>query len=413
MRIAHLCHYYRSELEGGVQSYVSGLVRHQRAAGHDVRVLTGALDLERGPVDLDGEHEGTEVRTLFRGPEDRFSGDLGSAAMGMRISSWLEDVRPELCHVHHWQALSNDVVRRCRSAGARVVLTLHDLFSTCPRFFRMRRPPELCRADLPLSECARCVHQDLGTLEVTEIEALLADRHRELQEELEAADASVIQSRAMKERHEAVPFFAHRGLEVLPIGVLREDLRPCPAPTRLPGRLRIAHWAGVDPRKGLHILVEALAGSDRVREFELHIYGTSEDPEYLRQLRETTGHLQVVWHGSFRDDDALRGIARSTDLAVFPSLEEPYGLAQDEAMLLGMALVISDRGAPPERIGTRGLVVPFAKDPRGALREALEQLLDNPQRIEQLRQGDCRARSIRDHVPELMALYQRVLDRGD
>jgi glycosyltransferase involved in cell wall biosynthesis len=409
MRILHVCHYYRTENEGGVQNYVAGIAARQRTEGHEVEVVCGAMALVGTPPPEPERivHDGIPVTCIRRSREEAFSADFGCERIGARIDAVLARFAPDVCHVHHWQALTDDVVRRCRSAGARVVVTLHDLWTTCPRFFRIRpdvESPGECPPDLPLTTCAECLKPDLGTWPLDEIASWLGRRHERVQADLAEADVVTTMSAAMRDTLRAVPFFRRADVRVLPIGVMRNDLAPVQPPPPVPGRLRIANWAGLDPRKGVDLLLLALGGSLHAESFELHLWGSTGDDVYRERLERARGaSLKVHWHGKFSDDDALRTIASTVDLAVFPSLSEPYGLAQDEAMLLGMPLVVSDRGAPPERVGSRALIVP----PRVAeLRAALEGLLADPSRLVDLRNGACRPRRLAEHHPELLDLYR-------
>ncbi|NRA97630.1 MAG: glycosyltransferase [Planctomycetes bacterium] len=408
MRILHVCHLFSAELEGGVQSYVSGLLDHQRAAGHEVCVLSGSLSYD-GPATVDeGGCDGVPVTTIHRAPEERWSADLGSERIGAVVEKALAAFRPDVCHVHHWQGLTNDIVRRAVAYGARVVVTLHDLFTTCPLFFRMRVDTESCPSELPLGECAKCLLGGLGGVGAVELKALLAERHEQLQQELDAASAVTTMSAYMRDRLSAVPYFRRQAIQVLPIGVMHDELESVDPPAPEPGRLRIANWAGIAPRKGLHVLLEALAGSAHASAFEVHVHGHEDNREYVRDLRRLQGDVDVRWRGPFTGATSLLEVAATCDLAVFPSLEEPYGLAQDEAMLLGMPVVVADQGAPPERVGGRGIVVPV-DDPK-ALRAVLERLLVAPEELGGLREGPCGARRIREHLPELMDLYGRLLN---
>lgn len=407
MRILHVCHLFSAEIEGGVQSYVDGLLAHQRASGHEVRVLAGALSHD-GPAEVETSNRaGIAVTRVHRGPDERWSGDFGSPRIGALVDEVVEAFRPDVCHVHHWQGLTNDLVRRAAALGARTVVTLHDLFTTCPLFFRMRVDTESCASELPLSECAQCLLGGLADVGPAELENLLAARHEELQKELDAASAVTTMSGYMRDRLRSVPYFRRHSIEVLPIGVMHDDLEVVTPPAPVPGRLRIANWAGIAPRKGLHVLLEGLAASPRASSFEVHIHGHGENEAYVRRLEQLQGDVDVRWCGPFAGAAQLKEIAANCDVAVFPSLEEPYGLAQDEAMLLGMPVVVAGQGAPPERVGGRGIIVP-ADDP-DSLREILERLLDDPDELDGLRRSPSGARRVRQHLPELMELYARVL----
>jgi len=293
------------------------------------------------------------------------------------------------------------------SQGVKVVVTLHDLFTTCPLFFRMRVEHESCASELPLSECARCLLGGMEGIGPEELEQLLERRHEEMQLELQAASRVTTMSRYMRDRLQAVPYFRREEVDVLPIGVMHDGLEAVSGPEPVVGRLRIANWAGLAPRKGLHVLLEGLAASSRASSFEVHIHGSTDNTAYMEQLRLAAGDLDVRWHGSFHGVDALRDIARTCDVAAFPSLEEPYGLAQDEAMLLGMPLVVSDQGAPRERVGARGVLVP-AGDP-AAWGAAFEELLGHPERRSAMRDAPGGGRRIQEHFPELMLAYRQAL----
>jgi glycosyltransferase involved in cell wall biosynthesis/regulator of sirC expression with transglutaminase-like and TPR domain len=407
MRILHICHLYTTEGPGGVQEYVRGIARAQRALGHEVQILAGSMHYDEEGLVAGSTPDGLPVTTVHRRADEALSGDLGSSRIGAVVDSVLARFGPDLCHVHHWQGLTNDLARRAAQRDVPVVITLHDLYATCPLFFRMRVETEGCRPDLPLSECARCL---LGRIPFTGpegTEAMLDSRHRELQADLLAADAVSTMSAYMRDRLVAVPYFRRKDIEVLPIGVAWEGLGPVAPPAPDPGRLRIANWAGLAPRKGIHVLLAALADSSQAHRFEVHLYGRTDDSEYAARLRRLQGGVDVHWHGPFTTRSELEAIAASTDVAVFPSIEEPYGLAQDEAMLLGMPLVVTQPGAPTERVGARGIVIP-ASDP-GALRTALERLLGSPELLRALRQAPAEARTLAQHVPQLQALYERVV----
>lgn len=407
MRILHLAHLSKAECNGGVQEYVHGVAKRAQRLGHEVAIFAGSLATDSSGGVESASFEGIPFTTVHRTPHENFSGDFGSDRIGQILDQTLTAFQPDLCHIHHWQGLTNDIVRRCAAFGARTVVTLHDLYTTCALFFRMRVDTESCRSDLPLSDCAMCLLGGFPDTGPVAMEAMLASRHRQLQHELLSADAVCTMSAYMRERLQTVPYFRRHDLEVLPIGVMREHLDVVPAPTPIPGRLRLANWAGIAPRKGLHLLVSALADSVHVDAFELSIYGGESNAAYVEDLKARAGRLRVHWHGAFSDSAALSAIAASHDLAVFPSLEEPYGIAQDEAMLLGMPILVSDQGAPKERILGRGAT--FTNGSVSDLRAQLESLLERPQRVAAMRASESGAWHVERHLPELFALYDRVV----
>jgi len=95
-------------------------------------------------------------------------------------------------------------------------------------------------------------------------------------------------------------------------------------------------------------------------------------------------------------------------VAVFPSrCEESYGLVVDEALARGVPVVVSDRGALPERVGEAG-VVARAGDV-AALSEALGALRADPDRLRELRARiPSRFPTIHDAAARYTGLYRRA-----
>jgi glycosyltransferase involved in cell wall biosynthesis len=190
-------------------------------------------------------------------------------------------------------------------------------------------------------------------------------------------------------------------LQVLPIGIRRGEVQPAPAP--VPGRLRLCNWAGLDPRKGLHVLLAALQGSEQRERFELHLHGRAGEAWYMQELQRLAKGLDVHWHGAFADG-AFWQFAGRCDLAVFPSLAfETHGLMVDEALLAGLPVLCSDLGAPPARLGGRGAVFPPGN--AAALRSLLERLLAAPDEVQRMRSAPHAATDLETHHARLLQLY--------
>jgi glycosyltransferase involved in cell wall biosynthesis len=108
----------------------------------------------------------------------------------------------------------------------------------------------------------------------------------------------------------------------------------------------------------------------------------------MREL-SLEGPGDVVLTGSV-EPPGLDALYRGTDLFVYPSLYEGFGLPVLEAMARGAACVVSTSSSLPEVAGEAALPV----DPRsvGGLAEAMERVLTNPELAERLRQvGRARA----------------------
>ncbi|MCA8953709.1 MAG: glycosyltransferase family 4 protein [Planctomycetes bacterium] len=201
--------------------------------------------------------------------------------------------------------------------------------------------------------------------------------------------------------------FDQRAVEVSPIGINPPAGGAPPAP---PGsdRLRIVNWAGLDPRKGPQRLVEAVAGSVHRDRFRLRFHGRHGEADFMRELARLGDGLDLEFPGPFEDDDR-RQFAAESDLAVFPFLAfETYGLVVDEALHLGLPVVVPNHGAPAERVGERGCVV--ARDDVLALRQALEALHASPERLLTMRRAPHLAGTLAAHFGHLATRYQELLE---
>lgn len=110
--------------------------------------------------------------------------------------------------------------------------------------------------------------------------------------------------------------------------------------------------------------------------------GSSTDAgaDVLTELTGVPGRF--VWFEHLPDDQLAR-LMGEADAFVLPSLLDSFGLTVLEALACGAPVVVSDRGALPEVVGSTGaLVCPPTVD---SVRATLERLLEDPQLGDRLR----------------------------
>ncbi|MEM3737579.1 MAG: glycosyltransferase family 4 protein [Candidatus Bathyarchaeia archaeon] len=130
--------------------------------------------------------------------------------------------------------------------------------------------------------------------------------------------------------------------------------------------------------KGVHILLEAaakLAGRSDVK--FIFVGDGPMKPQLVRRAHEIGVGVKAFFTG-FIDDQELRALYSLSDVAVFPSLYEPFGIVALEAMAARRPVVASNIGGFSEIIkhGETGILVP-PNDP-ASLASALTQLLEDP-----------------------------------
>ncbi len=412
MELLYVCGHFAPDFEGGTERVARAHAEALAARGHRVRVVAGTDAAWDGRERIEARVGPLEVVFLPRRPEEHFDLTLDRPRIGALLQAEAEGA--DLVHLHHAATLVGDPVRRL-ARGAPVVWTWHDHFATCPRFFRWRpdggscpEPEDLARG--AVGECVACVAPDAPGIGPEVLAAGLGARLEAARRELAAAARVLVPSEAHR-RMVAAFAGAAAAPEVLPHGLLFEPPAGPARPPRSPGEpLRVLHAGHRTRAKGTHVLVEALAAAPP-GSVELILAGREVEPGYDDTLRAAAGGLALRWFGPFSQGD-WPALAEGADLAAFPSLAaESYGLVVDEALALGLPVLVSDRGALPERIGGRGRVLP-AGDPR-AWRAALLELAADRASLARLAAGRAADLSGPGRTAErLEALYAALASRA-
>jgi glycosyltransferase involved in cell wall biosynthesis len=191
----------------------------------------------------------------------------------------------------------------------------------------------------------------------------------------------------------------------VPLGADIRQMRPC-LPLGKDGKLRLAVSGQVSPRKGSHLLLQAWkelspAGA------ELHFYGGVHLPrEKLAGAPES-----VKFHGNV-DPEILRNAYRQSQVLVFPTLCDGFGMVVPEAMVEGCAVLTTRNAGAADWVeeGKNGWVVEAGSV--SALKEGLEKVFACRDKWEEMRaaaQETARGRTWDDFRIELI---QSLLDIG-
>ena len=163
----------------------------------------------------------------------------------------------------------------------------------------------------------------------------------------------------------------------------------------------------VEPKKGLAVLLQAMAGLRDRAVAQLLIVGEGPAFPALRALSVRLGLSdRVVFAGVRRD---IAGLLPLMDVFVLPSLYEGFGIALVEAMAAGRPVVATAVGGIPEVVvqGETGLLVPPG-DP-GALGDAIAHLVNHPEQARLMgargRERACDRFSIESAVTRHENLY--------
>ena len=408
MKILLAVHNYPPEFRGGVERIVEMSAADLKSLGHEVTVVSGSAYFAPTAQLVRETHEGVEVRRIVRESgflnlADEF--DPNSDALYEQV---LDECRPDIVHVHHWANLGAQSVALAERRGIPAVATLHDYYASCSLFFRVPANEGFCDKAEGIDNCVPCIRRehliDVGELEHG-VDARLATFAQELALARRILFASPAQRRAFLDLPRAAPI-AESKTTVVPFGL--PNLGAIASRRAADGRIVCAHWGNISKVKGLIALAEAAARLDRPERLKLLILGRVVEPGIDEEIRRKAGAVTVEFGGAFEASELSRLLAEA-DFAAFPSLAfETHSLVVDEALALGLPVVVADRGAPRDRIGEAGIVAKAGD--ADDLARALEAMLDPAERAR--RSAAARAaqrRSSRDYAADSVRVYAEAI----
>ncbi len=172
---------------------------------------------------------------------------------------------------------------------------------------------------------------------------------------------------------------------LLPLGVDVDRFQPVDhAPPT--DHLRVGFVGRLIPHKGVAVLLEAVAGDDRM---SLEVFGAGPESDVLAESVARLGiGARVTFHGHVEEEDIPRTYRQFDVLAVpsvpMPGWLEQFGRVVVESQASGVPVVASASGALPDVVGDAGLLVPPNDPP--ALHAALRRYLDEPGLWSELRE---------------------------
>lgn len=422
MKVLLAVHGYPPELVGGTELGAQALARAAAAAGHQVTVVAGSL--VPGPhfrISQDTDHDPESgapvaVRRFHRSDLYFDHWQKGcSVEVNRAFRELLDELRPDVLQVEHWLRLSNDLVATAARAGVPAVVRLNDHTTTCLLTFRVhpgdRRP---CAREYAPSECVRCAAQvppHTPWVPVDQQYLAFGQRAATLARELQLARARL------------VPSLAHGALLARRLGDPSLDMRVVPplrtvrlsvahTPARPSGgeRWRLGSWGHSSPVKGGELLIEALDRPALAGRVELCLAGSVPPPVSEREL-------PVHRLGPYDPADLAQHPVSAVHVMLSGSLApESYGTVADEALELGLPMILPRAGAFEERfVEQRGVLFYEPADP-GDLAAVVTRLLDEPGLWNRLRRRLPRAE---DSLPtpaqvteHLFELWEQVAGEG-
>ncbi|MGI4898478.1 MAG: glycosyltransferase, partial [Janthinobacterium lividum] len=148
--------------------------------------------------------------------------------------------------------------------------------------------------------------------------------------------------------------------------------------------LKLLFFSRIEAKKGLEILLEALAGINF--SYQLTIAGTGE-LDYINSLKKIVAKNSmepfVNWIG-FQQNEIKFNVLQAHDLLVLPSYNENFGNVVIEALTVGTAVLISDQVGLADYIVANHLGWTFQNQPEN-LRKQLIKINNNRRKLDEIR----------------------------
>ena len=370
MRIALLTNEYPPHVYGGAGVHVEYLARELAKAddgGHQVQVLSfGSQHETQGNLRV----RGIESPATFPAQDPRHARLLDALARDLAMAGAVE--APDIVHCHTWYSHLAGCLARPLT-GARLVLTTHSL--------EPHRPWKV---------------EQLGT-------AYHATAWIE-RTAYENADGVIAVSEAMKADVQSLYGVSPDRVRVIHNGIDPDEYRPRPSPETVrrlgvdPTRPIVLFVGRITRQKGILHLVRAI----RFLEPGLQVVlcaGAPDTPEIGEEMTRLVTDVKrdtradVIWIPEMLPRPDVIALYTHADVFVCPSVYEPFGIINLEAMACETPVVASAVGGIPEIVvpGKTGLLVPFepeggeSPEPRDAeqfsrsLATAINELMSAPE----------------------------------
>ncbi|NPV79455.1 MAG: glycosyltransferase family 4 protein [Firmicutes bacterium] len=399
MRILMLAYEYPPEVIGGLGAAVSGLSRSLAGLGEEVHVICASSGGDAASLMQDGVMVSRVARSAIHAGADPYGGRNGAflhtvmeANFGLISRAVLEmktHGRYDIIHAHDW--LVGFAARSLKHAlHIPLVVTMHSTEYGRNRGIR--------------SDLQKYIH---------EVEWMITYESWRV----------ICCSHYMADELKRIFSLPEDKIDVIPNGV---DLGPAPDQEYIHQvRLRYARpeerlvfYVGrLVYEKGVHVLLDAVPGV--LAEMPNVKFVVAGDGYYAGSLREKAANMglggNVIFTGRI-DDQERDALYAAADVAVFPSLYEPFGIVALEAMARGTPVVASDTGGLAEVVRHGETGVKVYPGNAGSLAWGIKRVLSDPgfrDYISRRGREDALDRFTWDSVgASTRSVYQRILEEA-
>lgn len=396
MRLLFVNIFYPPQGFGGATVVMRNLVRELRDSYPEYEVQVFSWDFERqGDYELTEEsHEGVHVTRLALPPGPRSDWQYRDEGAYGVFERYLRFHRPHLVHFHSIQRLTGSLPQAAEDLEIPYLVTLHDAWWISDHQFLVDGGGRLIDP-LPHDPFqAAAGVEDLGASVL---------RRRYLAERLQKAEALLAVSAFQAD------VYRRAGFTKVRIDTNGLSLPQSPATKTCGPRLRLGYAGGISTAKGYELLKEAVTRAG-LQNSEVLLVDFNMAPAQRR--RESWGKTSVMAIAPLAQERMAEDFFAQVDVVVTPSLApESFGLLVREAILAGVWVLTSNRGALAEEVeeGINGFI--FEPNFPAELERILKFLDRHPGRFKE--RTRCKRnkgiRTVAQQVADLDRLYRQLL----
>jgi glycosyltransferase involved in cell wall biosynthesis len=320
----------------------------------------------------------------------------------------LEDLRPDIIHLHHYVHFGVEMLYQIKKIlpDAKIVITLHEYLAICHHFGQMVKKGSynLCYRASP-QDCSRCFP------EIDPSDFFLREKFIKMFFDL--VDHFISPSHFLADRY--VTWGVDKGRISVIENIIASSLIPGGMPLAKSEVLKVGFFGQISKLKGIEVLLNcaALLAEDPDAKVHFDIYGDyhSQPQEFqtafLTQLEKAGAN--VSYHGAYQQTQVDR-LMCGVDVVLVPSIWwENSPVVIQEALRNRRPVVCSNIGGMAEKVrdGVDGWH--FAAGNSIDLSITLKNIADNRNNIENLMNKMASPPSRSDIVQAHMLEYQRLL----
>jgi len=303
----------------------------------------------------------------------------------------LQQFKPDLTHIHCLQRLSVAVAEECWQNEIPYIVTLHDAWWLSDYSFLTDHEGLV---QIPSKDIlSQAFSHRIG------LPASFARAER-LRRSLQRAQRRLSVSSSFADLYHDAGFLC----ETAPNGVT--EIKRNPHSVGIGSRVQLCHVGGLEAHKGAHLIEIALRKYE-FRNLALTIFELGRDAG--DDTHTKWGTTPVTITGRIPADSMAEFYSRMHVLLAPSIWPESYGLVSREALLAGLWVIASDRGAMGDAIveGQNGFKIDVS-DISGLV-QALNAIDDNPEKFQISPQCEVKLESPADQGEQLVRIYRELL----